>query len=156
MYNINNYLDTWTTASPTTADYGLAFIIKVDTCTILIQFQFSIFNWIKVDTCPRLIAGCQLKNKGKGDETELSGYWATREFRVSGSLDENGPWKTLVEDELEDSRDKTASLLNFTFEKPVEIQFIRFDLVSFWGTGGALQYFAAIPATSKKRQSVGA
>ena len=34
VYNINNNLDTWTTASPTTADYGLAFIIKVDICAI--------------------------------------------------------------------------------------------------------------------------
>ena len=109
-----------------------------------------------MDTCPRLIAGCQLKNKGKGDETELPGYWATRQFRVSGSMDQNGPWETLVEDELEDSRDKAASLFDFTFKKPVKIQFIRFDLVSFWGTGGALQHFAAYPATGKKLQSVGA
>ena len=111
-----------------------------------------------MDTCPRLIAGCQLKNKGKGDETELPGYWATREFRVSGSLNENGPWETLVEDELEDSRDKAAPLFDFTFKKPVEIQFIRFDLVSYWGKGGALQHFAAYayPATGNKRQPVGA
>ena len=40
-YDINNHLDAWTTASPTTADYGLAFIIKVDICVISIQFNFQ-------------------------------------------------------------------------------------------------------------------
>ena len=70
---------------------------------------------------------------------------------MSGSLNEKGPWQTLVEDELADTRHKPAALLNFTFENPVEIKFLKFELVSFWGTGaeagGGLQYFAAIPAT---------
>ena len=136
VFNINNYLDAWTTARPTNADYGHAFTMKVDACA-------------------RLISGCQIKNKGKGDSTELPGYWVTREFRISGSMNENGPWETLVEDELVDTRNKPASLLNLTFKEPVEIQFLRFDLVSFWGEqGGGLQYFAAIPATSKKPQSI--
>merc|ERR1712192_312558 len=44
---------------------------------------------------------------------------------------------------------RPASLLNFTFEEAVEIQFLKFDLISYWGgSGGGLQYFAAIPATS--------
>ena len=67
-------------------------------------------------------------------------------------MNENGPWKTLVEDQLIDTRFKAASLLNFTFDQPVEIQFLKFDLVSYWGDGGGLQYFAAIPATRKKYQ----
>ena len=46
-------------------------------------------------------------------------------------------------------RGRRAALLNFTFEKPVNIQFMKFDLISFWGDGGGLQYFAAIPATGK-------
>ena len=101
---------------------------------------------LKVDTCTRLIAGCQIKNLGKGVQTGR----ATKEFRVSGSIDENGPWEILVEDQLIDtSSGQPASLLNFTFEEPVEIQFIKFDLVNYWGYGGALQYFAAILATSK-------
>ena len=48
---------------------------------------------LRVDNCKRLIAGCQIKNR----EYEA---WATKEFRVSGSTDENGPWEILVEDEL--------------------------------------------------------
>jgi len=96
-----------------------------------------------VDTCPRLIAGCQIKNKGISYDDY--GTDPTREFRVSGSMNKNGPWEVLVEEELEDTRDKAASLLNFTFEEPVEIQFIKFEMVSMWGSFGGLEYFAAIP-----------
>ena len=46
---------------------------------------------------------------------------------------------------------KPASLLNFTFEQPVEIQFLKFDLVSFWGAGGGLQYFAPILASKQHK-----
>ena len=92
---------------------------------------------IKLDDCKRLVTGVQVKN--------LSGYngWRTKEFRVSGSLGESGPWNTLLEKELVDG---PATLLEFNFDKAEEVQFIKFDLVSFWGDGGALQYFAAIPA----------
>ena len=67
-------------------------------------------------------------------------------------MNKSGPWETLVKDQLEDTRGgKAASLLNFTFEQPVEVNFLKFDLISYWGSnGGALQYFAAIPAKSKQ------
>jgi len=101
---------------------------------------------LKIGKCPMLIAGCQIKNKGKGVDSAR----ATKEFRVSGSVNQNGPWETLVHDELVDTRNKAASLLNFTFDELVEVQFIRFDLISYWGgLGGGLQYFAAIPATGE-------
>ena len=102
---------------------------------------------LRLDACTRLIAACRIKNKGKG----LSYGYATKDFKISGSMNENGPWETLVAEQLVDTTGgKAASLLNFTFDKPVEIQFIKFDLISYWGTsGGGLQYFAAIPATSK-------
>jgi len=97
---------------------------------------------MKVDVCTRIIVGCHIKNLGKG----VNSGRIAREFRVSGSLDQNGPWETLLEDQLVDTRNKAASLLNFTFDEPVEVQFIKFDLVSYWGKwGGGLQYFAAIP-----------
>ena len=108
---------------------------------------------LRLDDCARLIAGCQIKNKGKG----LRSGYSTKAFKVKGSMNENGPWETLVEDQLAyTSNWEVASLLDFTFEKPVEIQFLKFDLISYWewGSGGGLQYFAAIPGTSKKHQSV--
>ena len=103
---------------------------------------------MKVDNCKRLLTGCQVKNKGKGQTPD----WSTKEFKVSGAKNANGPWETLLQEELVDTTGgKSASLLNFTFDKPVEVQYLRFDLVNYWGTlGGGLQYFAPIPATSKK------
>ena len=100
---------------------------------------------IKVDNCARMVAGCQIKNMGKG----ASKNRATKEFRVSGSIHENGTWQTLVEGQFADTSEKFASLLNFTFAEPVEVQYLKFELISYWGSiGGGLQYFAAIPATS--------
>ena len=102
---------------------------------------------MKLDACTRMIAGCQIKNKGKG----VSNTRATKAFKVSGATNENGPWEALVQDELVDtSRGEAASLLNFTFEQPIELQYLRFELVSYWGVGGGLQYFAAIPASEHK------
>ena len=96
---------------------------------------------IKVDRCARRVQGFQIKNKGKGTDTGF----ATKEFLVSGSFEKNGPWKTLIQDELIDTTGgRSAELLNFTMDKPVKI---KFELVSFWGQGGGLQYFAPIPAT---------
>ena len=59
-----------------------------------------------------------------------------------------------MEDKLANTWGRAASLLDFTFEEPVEIQFLKFDLISYWGIyGGGLQYFAAVLAKSKKHQS---
>ena len=106
---------------------------------------------LKLDDCARLISGCQIKNMGKGSGTAR----ATKNFKISGSHNEKGPWETLMEDQLVDtSRGEAASLIIYDFDNSVEIQFIRFDLISYWGSSGGLQYFAAIPATSKKHQSI--
>ena len=99
---------------------------------------------MKVDNCSRLIAGFKIKNKGEGDMTD----WGTKDFRVSGSFNESSPWEPLMEAQLNDTRGKPAPLLNFFFDEPQLLQFLKFDLVSFWGNqGGGLQYFAPIPAT---------
>ena len=105
---------------------------------------------LRLDDCTRLIAGCQIKNTGKG-----SWNYGTKDFKVSSSTNENGPWETLVEDQLPYKSDVAAPLLNFTFDEPVEMQFIKFDLVSYWTSyGGGLQFFAAIPATGGKHLSL--
>ena len=54
---------------------------------------------------------------------------------------DNGPWETLLEGELADTIQKPVSLLNFTFAQPAEVLFLKFDLVSCWGTLEGLQYF---------------
>ena len=105
--------------------------------------MMMIMRW--VNTCLRLIGGCQVKNLGAGRLTQT----AAKGFRVSGSENMGGPWKILLEDELADTRGKPAPLLNFTFEEPVEIQFLKFELVSYWREGGGLQYFAPFLAPGK-------
>ena len=112
---------------------------------------------VKVDSCPRMIAGFHIKNTGGGG---YGARYTTREFKISGAKYENGPWQKMVQEELVDTRGKVASLLNFTFEDPVEIKYLRFDLISYWENAdggaqcGALQYFAPIPVTSGYRQNM--
>ena len=99
---------------------------------------------ITVDTFPRWISGLRIKNKGAAPGGAKEG-WATKEFRVWGSLNKIGPYQTLLHEKLADTSNKPAPLLNFTFEEPVEIKFLKLDLMDKWGLGGGLQYFAAIP-----------
>merc|ERR1711962_267230 len=94
---------------------------------------------IKVDSCARWIYGCKLKNLDSGHT------WQTKGFRVLGSLSENGPFDTLVEGELKDTRHGTWPAVEFSFENPVQLQFIKFELISYWRNGGALYYFAPVP-----------
>ena len=100
---------------------------------------------LRVDLCARMIAGVQIKNT-KYPRTHNKG---TKGFRLSASLDEFGRWETLGDYTLPNPGGNTPTLLNFTFGEPVELQFLKFDLISFWGDGGGLQYFAAIPVTSE-------
>ena len=104
---------------------------------------------LRVDYCPRMIAGLQIKNARNNYE------WSTDEFKVSSSLNEKGPWKTLLESHLTDSTGgQAAPLLNFTFEQPEELQYLKFELISYWPPrGGGLQYFAAIPVTSEYKHN---
>ena len=98
--------------------------------------------------CKRMITGIQIKNT----RNEEARTYGTDKFQVSGSENETGPWKTLVQDHLDDPTNSSGPipLVNFTFEEPVQIQYLRFDLISNWGAGGGgLQYFAAILETSK-------
>ena len=46
---------------------------------------------IKVDNCPQVIAGCQIKNVARGSFSARG----TKGFHISGALDEKGPWKPL-------------------------------------------------------------
>ena len=100
---------------------------------------------LRLDACSRMITGCQIKNTGNGRHG-----WATKGFKVSGAKNENGPWQTLVEDDLVNTSGiESASLVNFTFDNPVQIKFLKFEVVSSWRNGAALQYFAAVPLSSK-------
>ena len=52
---------------------------------------------------------------------------------------------------LADSRfKKEASLEIFPLKKATRLRFLRFQLLSFWGKGGGLQHFSAVPAEMYK------
>ena len=120
------------------------------------KFSNGIYNWwaaeqgkitgqgftMKVGNCTRGISGFEIKNTVHSD-------WQTRGFRVSGSLNESGPWQPLVEDELDGSN----NLVNFTFDKPVGLQFLKFEVLSYSRYGGGLQYFAPISTIPGKETS---
>ena len=70
---------------------------------------------------------------------------------MGSSCNENGPWEILLEHEL--PADFNQHHYTLYFEEPVEIQFLKFELVSYWekrgARGGGLWYFAPILAPSK-------
>ena len=101
---------------------------------------------IKLSTCKMSIVGVRVKNiahVNRGQTTR-----ATRGFRVSGVLWDSGPWEPLLEEEFQDPMPEGApapTIQTFYFKEAVEVQFLRFDLDSYWGsTGGGLDYFSVI------------
>ena len=68
-------------------------------------------------------------------ETSWVQLWVTSFFQ-----------EVLLENELADSRkDKDPPLKTFPLKKEVELRFLHFKLVDFWGKGGGLQYFFVEP-----------
>ena len=97
---------------------------------------------LKLDSCRVNIAGIRLKNTCTTHCNR-----ATRAFRIQGILRDGGPWVHLLAGELEKPEKSPApapTMQNFYFEESVEVQFLRFDLDSFWGASGGLNFFHAI------------
>ena len=70
---------------------------------------------------------------------------ATKTFQIFGSLQENGPWTPLLKGDLKDPFPAGAAAPTvevFNLKKAAEVKFLRFDIDSFWGVGGGLDYFA--------------
>ena len=68
-------------------------------------------------------------------ETSWVQLWVTSFFQ-----------EVLLENELADSRkDSDPPLKTFPLKKEVELRFLHFKLVDFWGKGGGLQYFYVEP-----------
>ena len=67
---------------------------------------------------------------------------ATGAFKVYLAPAEAGPWTEVLSEELEDPRQDALPLPLLTFAfPPMEARFIRFNVVSWYGHGGGLQYF---------------
>ena len=75
---------------------------------------------------------------------------ATRAFQVYGSLEENSRWTQLLKGEFNDPFPAGApapTVEVFNLKKAAEVKFLRFDIDSFWGVGGGLDYFAVTVKT---------
>ena len=96
--------------------------------------------------CTKVVSGVKLRNTHNAQYRERS----TKKFRLLGSLNSNGPWQELLNENLEDSRQQNPPpVQKLVFCSPVLIQFIKFELLEFWapgagGNGGGLQYLATI------------
>ena len=101
---------------------------------------------IKLSTCKTSVVGIHVTNVAHPYRSPAE--WATKGFTVFGVLKDSGPWEKLLEGEFEDPLLDGApepSLQTFYFKEAVELQFLRFDLDSYWGDkGGGLDYFAVI------------
>ena len=67
---------------------------------------------------------------------------STKEFKVLVSKNENGSWDEVVHKTLEDSRflPDPLPLKKFSFAEHI-IKYVKFEILSFYGNGGGLQYF---------------
>ena len=63
--------------------------------------------------------------------------------RVSARRTLGGPWIPILDEELEDSRHLAdpLPLQTFYLTEQTTSQYIKFELLSWWGDGGGLQFF---------------
>jgi hypothetical protein len=114
---------------------------------------------IKLSSCTVSLVGVRVKNIAHrpGKNPQLPPNRATQSFRISGVLRESGPWEQLLEEEFENPLTAGASaptLQTIYFKEAVEVQFLRFDLNSYWGDkGGGLAYFGVITVSDMCRST---
>ena len=88
---------------------------------------------LRIRGCKRNIIGLRIKNAAQP--------WSSKGFKVMGALDYSGPWINLVEEELIE----TNAMLTFHFDQPIEVQFLRFELLSYYSQmEGGLNFFSPI------------
>ena len=96
---------------------------------------------LKLSDCKLNIAGIRLKNSccRRG----------TRAFHISGLLEDGGPWVQLLEGELVNAVAPAPNpkLQTFHFKEAVETQFLKFDVDSYWGPSGGLNFLQVITVT---------
>ena len=105
---------------------------------------------MELGSCEQTIAGIRIQNPNG----PMAG---TKKFRISGSLSQQGPWReTLLQEEMEDGRwlsKNPSPIITFYFTLPVTVQFLRFELVEFFGIGGGLQYFSPVGREERLKKS---
>ena len=97
---------------------------------------------IQLSNCSVSIAGVLIRNVNHGLVR------ATRAFRISGSLNQSGTWKKLLQKEIESPLTPGApapTIETFYFNETMEMKYLRFDFDNYWGgLGGGLDFFAVI------------
>jgi len=90
--------------------------------------------------CPRTIKGFLLKNAHNANTNDIG----TQDFTISISDNiDDGPWTDILTGTLPDARHVTpVPVLNFELENEVETQYVRFQVDSYYGFAGALQYWS--------------
>jgi len=74
----------------------------------------------------------------------------TNEFKVYLADSEDGPWTEVLHDYLEDPRNTNPAEASvpprvFYLPNPTCGQYVRFQIISWYGEGGGLQYFSTCP-----------
>ena len=91
--------------------------------------------------CNKILNMVELVNTRRSRD----GNRGTKEFKVSISQYQAGPWSQVVYETLEDPRQQAEPLpvLEFPFSSGSEVsaRFVKFNLISWYGSGGGLQYF---------------
>jgi len=92
-----------------------------------------------VFSCVRNIKGFLVKNTNNNKFNDRG----TKDFTISMSTSITGPWTKILTGRLPDAADVSpVPVLNFKLEDPVETSFLRFQIDSYYGLGGGLQYFS--------------
>ena len=98
---------------------------------------------LKLAKCKMNLAGVSIKN--------CNHYRATENFTIFGILEDGGPWEQLLKGRFDNPLLAGAPapiLKTFFFKEAVDLQFLRFDLDSFWGgAGGGLNYLEVLPVS---------
>ena len=120
---------------------------KLPVQTTSLQRWFTVFsedNWLGpgifiIDlACEKKVKEIEIINAHKDVWDNAS----TKEFQVSVGNDTIGPWDEVVHEVLQDSRDlDKVQLEKFSFDERIA-RYLKFEMVSFYGKGGGLQYFA--------------
>jgi len=95
---------------------------------------------------PRNVEAITLVNTHNG----LNKDRGTNEFKVYLGDSESGPWMEVLHDFLDDPRgteEHRSSVTPSIFSiNPKCAQFVKFQIISWYGKGGGLQYFSTCPA----------
>ena len=69
-------------------------------------------------------------------------------YRLQAGLDSSAMWTTVLDTELADSRqledENPARVQEIPLTKETTAQFVKFELLTWYGNGGGLQYFDII------------